>query len=220
MKCIVTAGPTYEPVDEVRRLTNFSTGCLGTLLANRLSAQGHETTLLRGHYATFRDAAKSVRVVEFTTTQSLFELLRDAATGHGDAVFHAAAVSDFTIAQVWRRQPDGRLEEIAARKIPTREGSIFAELRPAPKIIARLRSWFPQGLLVGWKYELDGTSPEVLGKGQEQIRAYQTDACVVNGAAYGPGYGLLSDGGECVHCPDEASLFEALLLLLSRPAAR
>jgi phosphopantothenoylcysteine decarboxylase/phosphopantothenate--cysteine ligase len=216
MNCIVTAGPTYEPVDEVRRLTNFSTGRLGTLLANRLAAQGHETTLLRGRYATFRDAAKSVRVVEFTTTQSLFELLRDAASERCDAIFHAAAVSDFTIAGVWRRQQDGRLEEIAARKIPTHEGSIFAELRPAPKIIARLRSWHPHGLLVGWKYELDGTRPEVLAKGRAQIRAHTTDACVVNGAAYGQGFGLISSGGDYVHCPDDAGLLDALSLLLSR----
>ena len=40
MKCIVTAGPTYEPLDKVRRLTNFSTGQLGTELANHLAGQG------------------------------------------------------------------------------------------------------------------------------------------------------------------------------------
>lgn len=219
MNCIVTAGPTYEPVDEVRRLTNFSTGRLGTLLANHLAAQGHKTTLLLGYYATFRGAAQSLRVVEFTTTQSLFELLRNAAADRCDAVFHAAAVSDFTIAKVWRRQPDGLLEEIAARKIPTHEGSLFAELRPAPKIIAQLRSWHPHGLLVGWKCELDGTRPDVLAKGLAQIRANQTDACVVNGAAYGQGFGLVSGGGDGgLHCPDEESLFEALSWLLSRHA--
>ena len=38
MRCIVTAGPTYEPLDEVRRLTNFSTGRLGIELANFLTA--------------------------------------------------------------------------------------------------------------------------------------------------------------------------------------
>jgi phosphopantothenoylcysteine decarboxylase/phosphopantothenate--cysteine ligase len=216
MNCVVTAGPTYEPVDEVRRLTNFSTGRLGTLLANRLAAQGHATTLMLGHYATFRDAAKSVRVVEFSTTQSLFELLRDAASAGCNAIFHAAAVSDFTIAKVWRRRADGGLDEITARKIPTQEGSVFAEMRPAPKIIAQLRSWHPHGLLVGWKYELDGTRADVLAKGLSQIRANTTDACVVNGAAYGEGFGLLSSGGGCAHCPDEAGLFEALLVLTSR----
>ena len=50
MKCIVTAGPTYEELDDVRRLTNFSTGTLGTELANYLVDHGHEVELLRGHY--------------------------------------------------------------------------------------------------------------------------------------------------------------------------
>jgi phosphopantothenoylcysteine synthetase/decarboxylase len=40
MNCIVTAGPTYEPLDEVRRLTNFSTGRLGTELANFINELG------------------------------------------------------------------------------------------------------------------------------------------------------------------------------------
>ena len=38
MNCLVTAGPTFEPLDDVRRLTNFSTGRLGTELANFLTA--------------------------------------------------------------------------------------------------------------------------------------------------------------------------------------
>src|ERR1017187_6048830 len=54
MQCIVTAGPTYEPLDEVRRLTNFSTGRLGSELVNFLAARGHEATLLIGQQATYR----------------------------------------------------------------------------------------------------------------------------------------------------------------------
>ena len=48
MRCIVTAGPTFEPLDEVRRLTNFSTGRLGTELANFLQAAGGDVSLLLG----------------------------------------------------------------------------------------------------------------------------------------------------------------------------
>jgi phosphopantothenoylcysteine decarboxylase/phosphopantothenate--cysteine ligase len=54
MKCIVTAGPTFEELDEVRRLTNFSTGTLGTELADFLMERGHEVELLRGQGATCR----------------------------------------------------------------------------------------------------------------------------------------------------------------------
>ena len=57
MHCIVTAGPTYEPIDQVRRLTNHSTGQLGTGLAKRLAANGHEVTLLRSRSATHTEIA-------------------------------------------------------------------------------------------------------------------------------------------------------------------
>jgi hypothetical protein len=48
MRCIVTAGPTFEPLDQVRRLTNHSTGRLGSELTHYLAECGHELTLLIG----------------------------------------------------------------------------------------------------------------------------------------------------------------------------
>ena len=61
MNCIVTAGPTFEPLDDVRRLTNFSTGRLGTELANFLAARGHKVTLLIGESATYPGERKAQR---------------------------------------------------------------------------------------------------------------------------------------------------------------
>src|ERR1039458_3880990 len=71
MHCIVTAGPTYEPLDEVRRLTNFSTGRLGSELVNFLAARGHEVTLLIGEQATWRGERHARRVETFTTTSTV-----------------------------------------------------------------------------------------------------------------------------------------------------
>src|SRR3989442_12116010 len=48
MKIVITCGPSFEPIDDVRRITNFSTGELGILLANRLSRDGHDVTLFKG----------------------------------------------------------------------------------------------------------------------------------------------------------------------------
>ena len=76
MDCIVTAGPTYEPLDDVRRLTNFSTGRLGSELATFLSARGHEVILLIGQQATFRGDRQAARVETFTTTANLRERLK------------------------------------------------------------------------------------------------------------------------------------------------
>ena len=91
MNCVVTAGPTYEPLDEVRRLTNFSTGKLGSELANFLTARGHHVTLFIGYYALYRGEQKAQRIETFTTTADLAERLRGLAEQSIHAIFHAAA---------------------------------------------------------------------------------------------------------------------------------
>jgi phosphopantothenate---cysteine ligase (CTP) len=75
MNCIVTAGPTYEPLDEVRRLTNFSTGRLGSELATFLTTQGHQVTLLIGQQATWHGERRAAVVESFKSTPRLREKL-------------------------------------------------------------------------------------------------------------------------------------------------
>jgi len=210
MKCIVTAGPTYEELDTVRRMTNFSTGALGTELANTLDARGHDVTLLRGYYATCAIAPAMRRFQIFTTTADLNRRLEALASSEVHAVFHAAAVSDFAFARIWKRAADGSLKEIRSGKISTEEGAVLAELAPTPKIIARLRGWFPKALLVGWKYEVEGARAAALAQGHRQMEENRTDACVVNGPAYGTGFALVAADGSR-HTSGKPALFKALL---------
>ncbi|MGO8701959.1 MAG: phosphopantothenoylcysteine decarboxylase [Limisphaerales bacterium] len=211
MRCIVTAGPTYEELDEVRRLTNFSTGTLGTELAQFLAEQGHEVDWLRGHYATCRLEPRTKGAQIFTTVADLRERLRQLAARGAEAVFHAAAVSDFTFGKTWSRAEDGAMREVQSAKISSREGTLLAELRPAPKILAELRGWFPKAYLTGWKYELEGDRAQAMARARRQLEDNQTDACVVNGRAYGSGFGLIAPGGNCEHLADKPALFSALL---------
>jgi phosphopantothenoylcysteine decarboxylase/phosphopantothenate--cysteine ligase len=210
MQCVVTAGPTYEPLDEVRRLTNFSTGRLGSELASFLTARGHEVTLLIGQHATYRGERRAQRVETFTTTVTLRDRLRALANPAVAAVFHAAAVSDFGFGKIWRRSTQGELAELRGSKISTRQGTLLAELVPTPKIIAELRQWFPKARLVGWKYEVEGGRACAIRLAEEQIAQCHTDACVANGPAYGAGFGLVKSGGEFIHLPDTTALFAAL----------
>src|SRR5215204_3700542 len=143
MRCIVTAGPTYEPLDQVRRLTNHSTGRLGSELTNYFSQCGHEVTLLIGEQATWRGEREAARVETFTTTDNLRLRLRALADESWDAVFHAAAVSDFTFGKTYSRGANGELHELHAGKYSTRSGPLLAELVPTAKIISDLRAWFP-----------------------------------------------------------------------------
>jgi phosphopantothenate---cysteine ligase (CTP) len=214
MRCIVTAGPTFEPLDQVRRLTNFSTGRLGCELAGFLTARNHEVILLRGQSATWQGQCPAKEIHGFTTTAHLREHLIELSRGEIGAVFHAAAVSDFGFGKVFSRDPGGQLKEVAGGKLSTREGMLLAELVPTPKIIAQLREWYPTAKLVGWKYEVEGGRERILKLARQQIAECKTDACVVNGAAYGAGFGLVR-GENWDDLPSTAQLFEHLEQLLS-----
>ena len=191
LRCIVTAGPTCEPLDDVRRLTNFSTGRLGSQLAAHLASKGHEVVLLRGEAATHSLPVAGAVVETFFSTADLeAAFIRLAQTG-ADAVFHAAAVSDFRFGRVFDGSPEDGLTEILSGKFSTRSGRLFAELVPTPKILPRLRGLFPKACIVGWKYEVDEGREGVLAKARQQLADGGTDACVANGPAYGDGFGLV-----------------------------
>ena len=211
MNCVVTAGPTYEPLDEVRRLTNFSTGKLGTELSNFLAARGHKVILLIGTMATHGGERRAQRVETFTTTMDLREKLKAVSSKKVDAIFHAAAVSDFSFGRIFAPDAAKKLVEIqSAKKISTRQGKLLVELLPTPKIIAELRGWFPRTKIVGWKFEAEGKRPDAIEAARRQMVECSSDLCVVNGPAYGEGFGLAMKKGGPAHLANPPLLFDAL----------
>ena len=216
MKCLVTCGPTYEPLDRVRRLTNFSTGKLGTELARFLAHQGHEVLLLRGVQSTYANPEGELKVESFTTTEDLATRLQTCAKENFNSVFHAAAVSDFRFGKIWRKSADGALHEIGAAKIETRDGTLVAELIPTPKILPQLRRWYSTAFIVGWKYELDGARQDAHKRALRQIDESKSNLCVLNGAAYGQGFALVSPGGEIQHTTSAEELYHLLGHLLNK----
>jgi phosphopantothenoylcysteine decarboxylase/phosphopantothenate--cysteine ligase len=210
MNCIVTAGPTYEPLDDVRRLTNFSTGRLGTELAIFLAAHGHQVTLLIGESATYAGERRTQSVKTFSTTADLRAKLKSFAGKKVDAIFHAAAVSDFAFGKMFTRDAAGKLQPFTpSKKISTRGGSLVVELVPTPKIIAELRGWFPKTKIAGWKFEADGRRADALRAAERQIADCATDFCVANGPAYGQGFGLVSTNSQ-KHFAEAKKLFAVL----------
>lgn len=193
MRVIVTTGPSYEPVDLVRRLTNFSTGELGVMIANAFAAAGHSVTCLRGVSATYRGSCVGAIELPFTTNDDLLaQLTRLGQPETVDAVFQVAALCDFKVAGV----DDSKGESITAAKIESRTDSLILRLVPARKLIGELRSLFPKATLVGWKYELAGSRDEALAKAWRQIGENHTNACVLNGTAWGEGFGFCTPPGS------------------------
>lgn len=208
---IVTAGPTYEPLDEVRRLTNHSTGRLGTELANYLNDAGYSVTLLRGYYTTYQGAARVSEIIPFTTTDSLATSFLKLSKQSVSAIFHAAAVSDFKFGKIHSEEKEKRPEAPNPGKWGSRSGNLLAELIPTKKILQELRPLFPDAFIAAWKYEVDGNPESAVKKSITQLNDNKSNLSVVNGPAYGDGFGVIEKSRTLEHTPSLEGLFRLLV---------
>ncbi len=96
-KVVVTAGPTHEPIDPVRYLSNASSGKMGFALAEAAAAHGAEVTLVAGPVSLADPAG--VKVVRVTTAAEMYDAAT-AAFKEADAAILSAAVSDYRPATV------------------------------------------------------------------------------------------------------------------------
>src|SRR5271163_4223844 len=129
MRIVITSGPSYEPIDQARRISNFSTGELGTLLAEAFAEAGHSVVCFRGVASTFAPPLWPVEVIPFTTNENLETGLRQLpARDEMSFVFHAAALCDFRVREV--RDENGELEHRG--KMSSRSGPLQVTLEPTP----------------------------------------------------------------------------------------
>lgn len=122
MRILITAGPTREPIDDVRFISNRSSGHMGFALAGAAAAAGHEVTLLLGPVLLPPSVAERVSVVRFNTTADLEALLADHFP-KCDVLIMAAAVADY------------RPATLLKGKTPRGEG-LKIELEPTPDLVA------------------------------------------------------------------------------------
>ena len=206
MRLLVTAGGTREPIDSVRVIANTSTGRLGARIVDEAVAAGHEVLLL--HAATAALPARPCRRLEFETHADLGRLLEQHAP-QADAIFQAAAVSDYVPAST-------------GGKLPSDQPELVLRLQRAPKLIDGLRAFCPQGWLVGFKLTSDAGEDEQVAEAQALLRRARLDLVVVNdsrrtGEADHEAL-LVEAGGVVARCRGKAALASQLVARL--PAAR
>ncbi len=149
-RVLVTAGGTEEPIDGVRSIGNFSTGRTGALLAEAFAAAGCVVTLLRARRAIAANAA-DVRQETFSSFADLAASLRRLLADESfDAVVHAAAVSDYSIAGL---VVNGQEELAGARGKLDSGRDVAIRLKPNPKLVDSLRAWSanPQIRVIAFK---------------------------------------------------------------------
>ncbi len=122
MRILITAGPTREPIDDVRFISNRSSGQMGFALAEAASSAGHDVTLLLGPVLLPPSVAERVNVIRFNTTADLEALLAEHFP-QCDVLIKAAAVADY------------RPATLIKGKTPRGEG-LKIELEPTPDLVA------------------------------------------------------------------------------------
>jgi phosphopantothenoylcysteine decarboxylase / phosphopantothenate---cysteine ligase len=160
-RIVVTAGPTWEPIDPVRFVGNRSTGKMGFAVAEEAFRRGADVTLVVGPGT--REPPEGPTVERVTTAEEMREAVMRAA-GDADAVVMAAAVADF------------RPEATASGKLKKDQGPPEVRLVPTPDILAELGAWSDRRVLVGFAAETEG----VEDAGRRKLRGKGLDLLVAN----------------------------------------
>ena len=210
MNCIVTAGPTYEPLDDVRRLTNFSTGRLGTELANFLAARGHKVDAAHRRIGDLAGERKAQRVEIFSTTADLRAKLKSFSGKKVDAIFHAAAVSDFAFGKIFAPDAAENWPKSSRRKkFPRAAETCSWNLCRRRKSLRNCAAGFRKTKIVGWKFEADGRRADAIARGRKANRGLRDGFVRGERPGLRQGFGLVQHGKQ-KHFAEPAILFDAL----------
>ena len=168
MKILLTAGPTREPIDEVRFLSNRSSGRVGLSLARAARDAGHRVTLLLGPVCGGDDLPENVELIRFGSTADLQREL-DARFEHCDALIMAAAVADYRPADVVHGKTPRAHD-------PTSEMTI--RLEPTPDLVAALAARKREDqLVIAFALEED---EKLERRATEKMRRKRVDAILGN----------------------------------------
>ncbi len=150
-QALVTAGPTFEPLDPVRFIGNHSTGKMGIAIAETLAELGAEVTLVLGP-TDVRPANPAIHLVPVMTAQDMYEACAPRFP-HTDITVLAAAVADY------------RPAVFSAVKIKKKDDDMRIELAKTVDIAAALgREKRPGQLLIGFALETNNEEAHALAK--------------------------------------------------------
>ncbi|MBI4391217.1 MAG: bifunctional phosphopantothenoylcysteine decarboxylase/phosphopantothenate--cysteine ligase CoaBC [candidate division NC10 bacterium] len=195
---LMTAGPTYEPLDPIRFVGNRSSGRMGFALAEAAAARGARVTLVTG--PTHLAPPAGVECVRVETTQEMYEAVL-ARAAEADAVIKAAAPADY------------RPSTVAPAKIKKGREVLSMELTPTPDILGELGRRKGAAVLVGFAAETE----DLVANAREKLRKKNLDLVVANEVgAQGAGFGTETNRVTLIGADGDV---ESLPLLSKREVA-
>jgi len=181
MRALVTAGPTIEPIDPIKLITNRSSGKMGIAVARAAAARGAEVTLIYGPGNETPPA--NIKLVRVQTTAEMHDAFERELGSRHDIIVSAAAAQDFAV------------ERPAEQKLKHSE-PVTLKLVSAPRVLDGVRKLAPDAFVVGFKAEHDVSDEELLEAAKDKL-AEGLDMVVANDVARsGAGFG--TDTNEVV----------------------
>lgn len=210
MNILVTAGGTSEKIDNVRSITNHSTGRLGKAISEEFLAHGHQVTYLTTPYAVKPEQSEHVTIEQIETTEDLLSKMNQLLSEQVfDGIIHSMAVSDFSsetsipeealttaLAKSLADQQDftqSALEETVKKvmeqlgtqeqkekKISSNTERLLLFLKKNPKIISMIREKQPTTVLVGFKLLVGVSENELINVGTTTLKKNQCDFVLAN----------------------------------------
>lgn len=175
---LVTTGGTVEPIDDVRTLTNKSTGKMGVAIAEAAFLHGANVTLLRAEHSV--EPRYLMHTETFTTAETLLKKLKRHIK-NTDIFFHVAAVSDFSI-----EKNTGKLSSSKTHSL---------HLQPQIKILDQIKKMNPHIFLVAFKAEHRLSDKELIQKAENRLKESHADVVVANDVSL-PDRGFAADTNE------------------------
>ena len=171
-KIVITAGPTYEKIDPVRFIGNYSSGKMGFALAEECASRGAEVTLVAGPVQ-LKANHPNIRCIDVESCEEMFRVTTEAFR-EAHAAILCAAVADFTP------------EKTADSKIKREKDDLVLRLKPTHDIAAELgRMKQPHQRLVGFALETN----DELAHAQSKLQRKNLDFIVLNSLRdYGAGF--------------------------------
>ncbi len=149
LKLLITAGPTREPIDPVRYISNRSSGKMGYALAEAAVNLGAKVTLISG--PTTLSSTAGIHRVEIETADEMLKQVLNYA-GNANVFISSAAVSDY------------RLADVSTVKIKKHNEKISLDLIQNPDILAHVAKVYPKLFLVGFAAETCNVKVNALAK--------------------------------------------------------
>jgi len=167
-KILITAGPTWVPIDTVRVISNIATGLTGILLAERLLRLGAKITLLLGPVERCC-LNKRIKLINFRFFDELKRIIvKELTSKKYDIVIQTAAVADY------------RPKIIFKQKVKSGIRQWKLDLVPTPKIIDLIKKIDRTIYLVGFKFEPKAPRKILIDKARSLMRRAKPDLAVVN----------------------------------------